>query len=319
MTSYKHFLQSEEWGAFKTKYGTTAVIAGGVQYTKHKIPFTQHFVGYAPKVDLNCIDFGKLKKSALEENCAYINLDCPMTIKGQEDLESLLVLNSNASKAKKSTFAQANVLLDLTPSEDELLANMHHKKRYNIKKAEKSGIKVVFDQSTNQNESNLALETFYKIHQETSIRQKFYIKPIKYYQTMYELLSKSGIAKIATAYLDKEPISSWMLFIYQNVLYYPYGGSTNMHQNLFPNELLCWESIKFGKSAGCNVFDMWGASVNPEDKTDEWYGFTNFKLGFGGKHVVYVDSFDLVANPTIYSAFNLVNDLRWKFLRLKKG
>jgi lipid II:glycine glycyltransferase (peptidoglycan interpeptide bridge formation enzyme) len=92
-----------------------------------------------------------------------------------------------------------------------------------------------------------------------------------------------------------------------------------MHQNLFPNELLCWESIKYGKNLGCKVFDMWGASVNPEDKTDEWYGFTNFKLGFGGTHVVYIDSFDLVVNPTVYSAFNLVNDVRWKFLRLKRS
>ena len=102
--SYKHFLQSEKWGEFKTNYGTPAVNAGGVQYTKHKIPFTQFFVGYAPKVDPKAIDFGALKKSALEENCAYINLDCPMTIQGQNDSEAISLLNSNAAKAKKSTF-----------------------------------------------------------------------------------------------------------------------------------------------------------------------------------------------------------------------
>ncbi len=319
MTSYKHFLQSEKWGEFKTNYGTPAVRAGGVQYTKHKIPFTNFYVGYAPKVNPETIDFEKLKESAQKEGCAYINLDCPMVIKNSTSDSLENILTSNASKAKKTTFAQGNVLLDLTKSEEDLLSAMHHKKRYNIKKAEKSGIVIDFDDGTQGQKSEEALETFYRIHNETALRQKFYVKPIEYYQTMYKLLSSAGIAKIATAKLGNECISSWMLFIFEGVLYYPYGGSTNKHQNFFPNELLCWEAIKMGKLSGCKVFDMWGASVNPEDKTDEWYGFTNFKLGFGGEHIIYVDSYDLVINPAIYNTFNFVNDVRWKLLRMTRS
>ena len=71
------------------------------------------------------------------------------------------------------------------------------------------------------------------------------------------------------------------------------------------------------KRAGCQRFDFWG-SLGPEpDIKDPWYGFHRFKEGYGGELVEFVGTWDLVINPLLYSAYKIVDRIRWRILRLK--
>jgi lipid II:glycine glycyltransferase (peptidoglycan interpeptide bridge formation enzyme) len=63
---------------------------------------------------------------------------------------------------------------------------------------------------------------------------------------------------------------------------------------------------------------MWGAAESLENTSDPWYGFTAFKLKFGGTYVEYMDSYDFVINRPTYNLFNFANDLRWKILKTLK-
>jgi len=74
--------------------------------------------------------------------------------------------------------------------------------------------------------------------------------------------------------------------------------------------------LLLGKRLGCTSFDMWGASVDLNDASDEYYGFSIFKSKFGARHVVYIDSYDMVINENLYKFFNLANSFRWKLLNL---
>ena len=308
----KHVVQSDIWGQVKTKNGTPAVKVGNIQYTRHKIPFTPHFFGYCPKVNPEDINFDELQASAEANNCVAVNFDCPNVIAGEQNSQTLEnILKDKCIKAPKDTFATSNILLDFTKSEEELLANMHHKTRYNIKYAEKNGVRVS-EGSINDIELFLTLQT------ETAKRQKFFVHQDEYYKTIWKILFNEGMAKLLIARYNGKPLCAWMLFIYEGVLYYPYGGSSNEYQNLFPSNLVCWEAIKLGKALGCHTFDMWGAAKNPEDKNDPWHGFTKFKLGFGGRHVSYIPSYDFVINPAVYTSFNLANKARWVLLKLLK-
>jgi lipid II:glycine glycyltransferase (peptidoglycan interpeptide bridge formation enzyme) len=121
---------------------------------------------------------------------------------------------------------------------------------------------------------------------------------------------------ILTAKFEDEILASWMLFIYQEVLYYPYGGSSTKHRNLFASNALGWESIRFGKEKGCKLFDMWGAAEDPDDRSDSYYGFTNFKAKFNGEHVIYIDSYDLPIKPLKHFVFTRLNNIRWRLLEL---
>ena len=132
----------------------------------------------------------------------------------------------------------------------------------------------------------------------------------------WEKLSREGNAFILTSYYQNTPLASWMFFIYEDVLYYPYGGSSEQYRNLFGSNVVAWEGIRIGKQLGCKTFDMWGTAIDPNDEGDSYHGFTNFKMKFGGKHVVYIDSYDFVINRSMYAMFNTANQFRWKVLKV---
>lgn len=313
----KHILQSPQWGEVKTKIGTPAIRlkSNGVeiQYTKHKIPFINFYYGYAPRVDNFSLDWKSLRNSLNENSCVAVNFDVPNIVKNTtQAAEAAKILEKNCVLAPKDTFANANMLLDISPPEEEILAKMHKKHRYNIRYSKRKGIKV--RKGTNRED----FETFYTLLKDTAERQKYYIHSKDYYQTIWDVLKKDDMAHILIAEYEGVPLTAWMLFTYEGVLYYPYGGSSDEKKNLQHSLATAWSAIKLGKENGCNTFDMWGTAENLDDKEDEWHGFTDFKRKFNGEHVRYIDSYDFVVNEPMYKLFNTANDIRWKILKLIK-
>lgn len=307
----RHIVQSADWAEFKMKYGTPAVTAGGVIYTKHKIPFSVGYFAYCPRVEPEKIDFSELKKSLIAQQCISINFDVPNVLaSSDEELSALQIFSNNGCvKSPRNQFAQSNILLDITKSEDELLSNMHKKHRYNINYAIKHGTSVKVA------ESEKDFDDFYNLFEQTAQRQKYYVRPKEYYKILWDLFKPRNLCEILTAYNGGNPLASWMFLIYEDVLYYPYGGSSEEMKNLQSSNLVAWEGILLGKKRGCTLFDMWGASDNIDDNSDTWWGFTNFKLKFGGKYVKYMDSYDLIINEPVYRMFNFANSVRWKLLK----
>jgi peptidoglycan pentaglycine glycine transferase (the first glycine) len=76
------------------------------------------------------------------------------------------------------------VLLDLTPSEEELLAHMKQKTRYNIRLAERKGVKV-----RTGVEADLGM--LYDMYAETANRDGFVIREERYYRTIWEMFMRS--------------------------------------------------------------------------------------------------------------------------------
>ncbi len=75
------------------------------------------------------------------------------------------------------------VVIDLHPTEDELLARMKQKTRYNIRLAEKKGVSLRV--------GNLEdLGMLYKMYAETSVRDGFVIRDEAYYKTVWEMFMK---------------------------------------------------------------------------------------------------------------------------------
>jgi lipid II:glycine glycyltransferase (peptidoglycan interpeptide bridge formation enzyme) len=320
LNNFVHVIQSKEWGAFKTEMKTSSVTVGDLQFTKHAIPKLPYFIAYAPKVNFlkQKFDWEELKTAAKKEKCIMVRFDVPNNIetiykddgtelKNDQISEILNELNQKCVISPRSTFSPHNVMLDISGPQDEIFANLSQKTRYNIRLAEKKGVIVRVE----NNEKGIAI--FNKLMKETASRQKFLAHSSEYYQKCFETLSKNNMANILVAYYETEPLVAWMVFNKDNVLYYPYGTSSNEYRNLMPSNLVAWEVIKLGKSLGCDTFDMWGAT---NDENSKWWGFTKFKLGYGGKLVKYIDSYDLVVNAPVYQAFNMAYALFWKLKSL---
>lgn len=312
-----HPLQSLEWGEFREKTGVKVIREKNLQITIHKVPKTSFNIGYFPKgpmPDKQMVE--DLKRIGKRERCIFIQIE-PEVRKSNQVIEKIQKLGLKPSV--RPLFTRFTFKLDLTPTEEELLKNMHQKTRYNIRIAEKHGIKVVEDNS------DKAFKQYLKLTKETTDRQKFYAHSENYHKLMWKTLGKNRedknklSAHLFLAKYKSETLATWIVFVFKDKLYYPYGASTTRHKEKMASNLMMWEVIKFGKKHGLKEFDMWGALGQNPDKKDPWFGFHRFKQGYGGELVEFVGNFDLVINPYLYTLYPLANKLRWFYLRLRKS
>lgn len=320
-----HPLQTYEWGEFREKTGLKVIRRGSFQNNKlisafqltiHPIPKTPFTIGYLPKGDVPTKELlAELKRIGKEENCIFIQLE-PNCIKSDEQTKTIAQLSLR--RAFHPLFTKYTFILDLTQSEEALLKNMHHKARYNIKVAQKHGVLVKEDNSESSFNKYLLLS------QETTTRQKFYAHSEQYHRFQWEILPHKKTdnttlsSHLLLAIYQHKILASWILFVFKDTLYYPYGASSSEHKEVMASNLIMWEAIRFGKKLGLKSFDMWGALEPNPNSYDPWFGFHNFKQRYGPEHVEFIGSFDLVINPIQYEGYKVLDKLRWLFLRIKK-
>lgn len=331
-----HPLQSFEWGEFREKTGIKVVRLGffekgklvkGFTLTIHKIPHTPWFIGYLPKGYLPDTELiNELRKIGKEEKCIFIQLE-PNVVShpwggrlersGSHDSPNV----DGLRPAAHPLFTKYTFVLDLSKSEEELLKNMHPKARYNIKVALKHGVEIIEDNS------QIAFEDYWRLMQETTNRQNFYAHTKRYHRLMRDSLQiqntkyKIPNTNILTSHLflakyQGKVLTAWVLFVFKDTLYYPYGASSSENREVMASNLIMWDSIRFGKKLGLKKFDMWGALGPTPDPKDPWYGFHSFKEKYGPEHVEFIGSYDLVINPLLYQGYELVDRLRWFYLKL---
>jgi lipid II:glycine glycyltransferase (peptidoglycan interpeptide bridge formation enzyme) len=138
------------------------------------------------------------------------------------------------------------------------------------------------------------------------------------WETLIHEKRKEGLqAKLFKAIYDGKTLVTWVVFLFNNVIYYPYGASSSLHREVMASNLMMWEMIRLGKREGCTSFDMWGSlGLNPNPK-DPWFGFHRFKQGYGAELVECAGSFDLVINKPLYPVYNSAHVLRNIYLRTR--
>jgi len=314
-TFVDHPLQTWEWGEFRKQMEVDVVrlVVGNDkktlqcwQLTFHSIPYTPFTIGYFPKGPLpNKLMVEELTKLGKQKRAIYIQLE-PNIVIGQEAMSNEQLVSSHRPLFTKYTF-----VLDLTKSEDELLKNMHNKTRYNIKVAERHGVVVKEDNSKE------AFDAYIRLNEDTLQRQGFYAHNKTYHETMCRNLSKSGIAKLWTASYQGTILATWILFVWDDTIYYPYGASSRNHREVMAPNLLLWEIVKWGKTHEYKKFDLWGAMGPDPDTHDPWYGFHRFKEGYHPDLVEFIGSYDLIINPFLYKLYCLGDTIRWILLKFK--
>ncbi len=317
-----HPLQSWEWGEFRKTTGVLVHRFVDYSYkpqvqvytmTQHKIPSTPYSIGYVPKSNLpskKFLDF--LYNFSRKNNIISVKFEPNVErLKAASYIhnDSLTIENHSLKKAPRPLFTNFTFEIDLTKSEEELLSQMKSKTRYNMRLAQKKGVAVVHDNS------DTMFETYLKLQRETTKRQKFYAHNDSYHRRLWSNLKISGIPHILAAKYQKEVIVTWMLFLFNDVLYYPYGGSSDKHRNVMASNLILWEAALWGKKQKAKTFDLWGALGSNPDVKDPFYGFHRFKEGYGGRLVEFIGSYDFVINPLLYTIYTHAEDIRWFILK----
>lgn len=307
-----HPLQSWQWGDARKHMGIEVVRIGEFeknklkevfQLTIHQLPFTNYQIGYLPRSIFpseKVLEY--LYEYARRNKIIFVKIE-PYVSKSQKNFKYQI------TKSKHPLFPEWTQILDLTKSEEELLKNMHHKTRYNIKLAQKKGV-IVKEMSDKE-----GFEIFSKLYFETCKRQQYYGHTPTYHQIVWESL-KDSIAHILIAFYNNTPIAAYELFHFRDILYYPYGGTSLEYRNVMAPNLLMWEAIRFGKNLRATRFDMWGSLEPGYDQNHQWSGFTRFKEGYNGSFTQMAGSYDLVIHPTLYSIYSTLYSLRNIYLRI---
>lgn len=297
----KHPLQSWGWGEFREKMGNkVSRITGDHQYQIiwSKLYFLPLWFGYIPMGPVPTEkDIKILRNEGIRNKAIGIRIE-PLAKSEETKIPEGLVKGRQVFK--KKTF-----WIDLTKSDDELLAAMHPKGRYNIKVAQKHQVEIR-EENTEQ-----GLEMFLQLmFDNTAKRQGFYAHNKEYFRQMWQTLSPLGMETIFTARVDGTTVSAWIVYKWKEFVYYVYGANSLEHRETMAPTLLMWNLIKWGKDKGCKWLDLWG--------TEEGKGFGRFKEQFGGKMIELVGSYDLPVNQFIYSLFRISEEVRWKILRALK-
>lgn len=311
-----HPLQSDKWGEFRKKTGVKVVREQNLLLTIHPIPHVKYTIGYLPKgenISQKLLD--QILEIGKKENCIFIQIEPNI-----EKTETKEYKFKNLYKSARPLFTKYNFILDISPSEEELLANMSQKTRYNIRLAQKKGVEIKEDNS------DKAFEDYLRLTKETTQRQNFYAHTPTYHKLMWETLKLSKQepdtnnlnAHLLTAKYNNETLATWIVFVLGDTLYYPYGASSSKFREVMASNLLMFEAIKFGKRLGLKYFDLWGALGENPNINDPWFGFHKFKQGYGPRHVEFIGSYDFVINPFMYKVYKAANNIRWSLLKLKK-
>jgi peptidoglycan pentaglycine glycine transferase (the first glycine) len=190
-----------------------------------------------------------------------------------------------------------SVLIDLTSSEEVILARMKQKTRYNVRLAEKKGVTVRVGALAD-------LPRLYKMYAETSMRDGFVIRDEGYYQAVWQTFMQSDMPRCEPliAEVDGEPVAAIFLFVFAGRAYYVYGMSRDAHREKMPTYLLQWEAIKRARAARCTLYDLWGA---PEEfnESDGMWGVFRFKEGLGGQVVRTLGAWDFAPNALWYTMY----------------
>ena len=137
-----------------------------------------------------------------------------------------------------------------------LFGNLHPMHRRNIKKAQKSGVRIEI--SANQKQ----LDDFYQLHMKNRRRQGIPVQPKKFFNLLQNKLLNQGLGFILSAYLDDECIAAYIFLHWGETLTYKFGASNPERHNLRPNNLMMWEGIRWGCENGYCILDLGRSSIS---------------------------------------------------------
>lgn len=316
-----NFLHSWNWGEFHKNLGKAVLRVGFYQgenlvgvmlcIIEKAKRATYLIVPAGPLIDWDnqkLVDIFRETTSSVANDygCSFVRVRPQIFDMEQNDK---LFSQMGFKKAPMHLHAELTRQLDLTKSEDQLLAEMRKTTRYEIKQAIKLNIKV----NTSKNPADI--DQFYILQKETAKRQRFVEFDKRFLKEQFKVFSGDNQALLYTSFLGDKKLAQAFIIFYGEEADYHYGASTVDGRKYPGAYLIQWEAIKEAKKRGMKRYNLWG--VAPEGETNHrFYGVSVFKRGFGGEDVEYLHARDLIVNPISYKVNWLIETARKKWRRI---
>jgi len=298
--------QTPEWEKFKLQTGwQKSYRVDDVLVLQKNLPMGRTML-YSPRVSkyqVSSIKYDvfleKIRETADTNNTIFYRLEIDdLKEKAHEALEALEAVSF--VKSFEEMQPEHTLVIDLSKTKDEILAEMKQKGRYNIKVAGKHGVNVKESDS---------IENFYSLYETTAKRQKISYRNKDYFFKLFDILKEKGYVKVFEATHTEKVLAAAIVVYYEKRATYLFGGSSQEEKQTMAPYLLHWNIMKDAKENGFVEYDLFG--VAPEDQPKHrWANVTSFKKKFGGNYLELVGSFDLVFKLFEYKLFKLAEKVR---------
>lgn len=313
MGEKKEFLQSEDWLHFQEAAGKEVVPFSGEDFSANGIMHTLPLVGkylYIPRgpQTINKEIIERLITGAKERDAQWIRIEPEKEVleeikKSVGTLRQAQSGNLRVTKAPHDMQPREIFKIDITPSEEALLQAMKPKTRYNIRLAEKRGVKIFITREEKYRQAFLDLITA------TSGRKGITPHPRGYYETFFSVFPEE-VCRLFVAEYEGQVLAANLVIFYGDTVTYLHGGSSDLHRDTMAPFLLQWETIKQAKNEGYHFYDFGG--VKTESSDSSWAGITRFKTGFSPKTepTLYPGTYDIILAQLPYTMYRMLQKLK---------
>lgn len=328
-----HVLQAWEWGEIKRQSGWQAqrlafaragqVVAAAQVLTRRpgRLPLGIQYIPKGPALDYHDRELvtqvlAMLERQARQQRMILLKIDpdVPADTEAGRAFAGLLKRRGWTYSADQVQFKNT-ALIDLTPTEDAIQASFKPKWRYNLRLAERKGVRVRAADLPD-------LPAFYRLYQETAQRDGFIIRPYDYYRVAWEtFLTAQGQTggRLFLADVAGESVAGLFLARFHQTVWFLYGASSSQHRETMPNHFLQWEAMRWAKRVGCTTYDLWGAPTELAEGDPLW-GVWRFKEGFGAQFAPHLGAYDFAGVQPIYWLYTVampkvLEQMRRSYLR----
>ncbi|MEK7512712.1 MAG: peptidoglycan bridge formation glycyltransferase FemA/FemB family protein, partial [Patescibacteria group bacterium] len=287
------FLQSWEWGAFQEWLGrrTFRITGSGVRalVLRYDLPLGFSYL-YLPRGPVSA----RLTPDALAALLAEVKRvisGTPLFVRMEPvgDIPADRIAETmRQSGFVRAPDAQPSLIrvIDLSKSEEALLAGMEHDTRYAIRSAGRRGVTVRVVAEADARRA--AFPIFWELFQDTARRHQLTNYSERYY---HELFSMEGECAplLLLAECENRCIAAALSVLFGSEAVYLYAASRSGYGKWNAPSLVLWELIRAAKARGSMTLDLGGIS----DTKPAWRGLTAFKRSFGGNDVEFAGTWDL--------------------------
>jgi len=283
-----HPLQLTGWARVKESVGWRSerlfvqdpdgVVIAGAQVLFRRVPWPFCQMAYIPRGPV--VADGMLA-SALDALQHYLRPNHRLLYVLVEPASEKASLPAGWKKSKSGILLSRTLILDLTKTQETLLADITRKRRYDIRKSTQLHPDIRPVQSPEEVAQCL------QVYQETAKRDGFHLHEAAYYQAIFTYLQQHS-QMVAVWNEAGQPIAFTWLAVTPQIAFELYGGMTSEGQQRRANFALKWWCITYAQSQGVQQYDFNGLLND---------GITTFKKSFASHENQLIGSFEYSLSP----------------------
>jgi len=284
----KEFLEQKQLAGWKIRYLFAGTRAFAVM--EKSIPLLGN-VWYCPKgpSTTSRADLAKL----LEALRPFAKQQGVFTVKIEPELDHTTDMSGLCLiKTNPIQYNYATVYVDLSPSLDEIMANLNQKGRHAIRRAERDGVTVKAVPADDEN-----CKIMYNLFTETAQGAGFAIRPPEYYKNFYNAYGENG--QLFFAYFEGKVVAGAFAMVQGTQSMYKDGASVRERTAYGASHLLQWHVIQWAKQHGSLRHDLAGVPpiASAADPNHPFYGLARFKTSFNKTITEYVGAYEVPIDP----------------------